>query len=98
MFSFRKRMFCVRTALLLIAAVIAVPVCRFAQGLGTSGSLQGQVTDPTGAVVPGATVDVSNPVSGYHRTTVTDDSGRYSISNVPFNNYHVTATRKGFAT
>ena len=35
----------------------------------TSGSLSGTITDPSGAFVPGATVDLSNAVSGYHRTT-----------------------------
>ena len=89
----------VRTAiLLLVAVVISFSNFTLAQGLGTSGSVQGQVTDPSGAVVPGATVEISNPVSGYHQTTQTDDAGRYSVSNVPFNNYHVAAMHKGFAT
>src|SRR3954454_5362822 len=87
-----------RATALLVIALILVPTLMFAQGLGSSGSVQGQVTDPSGAVIPGATVDVSNPVSGYYQSTQSDDTGHYSISNVPFNNYHLTATRPGFAT
>jgi hypothetical protein len=83
---------------LLVIALFLLPTLPFAQGLGSSGSVQGQITDPTGAVIPGATVDISNPVSGYHQSTQSDDTGHYSILNVPFNNYHLTATRPGFAT
>ncbi|HEY1732790.1 MAG TPA: carboxypeptidase-like regulatory domain-containing protein, partial [Terriglobales bacterium] len=42
---------------------------------GTSGSLNGIVTDPTGAVAPGATVQIENPVSGYSRTAKTNAKG-----------------------
>ena len=37
-----------------------------------SGSVGGTVTDPSGAVVPGATVSIQNPVSKYSRTATTD--------------------------
>jgi Carboxypeptidase regulatory-like domain len=87
-----------RVTALLVIALFLVPTLMLAQGLGSSGSVQGQVTDPSGAVIPGATVDISNPVSGYHQSAQSDDTGRYSIANVPFNNYHLTATRPGFAT
>ncbi len=97
MFSFRSWTHCVRIGVFLISALLAVPNFTFAQGLGTSGSVQGQVTDPSGAVVPGATVEISNVVSGFHQTTQTDSSGRYSVSNIPFNNYHTVVNQKGFA-
>ncbi len=63
----------------------------------TSGTIQGAVIDQTNAVVPGATVEVRNPVSGYSRTVTTDSSGRFNFPNVPFNPYHLTVTVKGFA-
>ncbi|HZU32334.1 MAG TPA: TonB-dependent receptor [Candidatus Angelobacter sp.] len=63
----------------------------------SSGIIQGTVTDPTNAVVPGAQVEIHNPVSGYTRTTTTDGTGRFSFPNVPFNPYHLTVTIKGFA-
>jgi len=62
-----------------------------------STSVTGTVLDPSGAVVPGATIDLRNPVSGFARTTVTGSDGKFTIPNVPFNPYHVTVTRQGFA-
>jgi len=59
--------------------------------------VNGTVSDPTGAVVPNATVEIHNVVSGFLRTTVTDSGGKFSIGNVPFNPYHMTVTAKGFA-
>jgi hypothetical protein len=54
------------------------------------------VKDPSGAVVPGATVTIHNPVSGYERTASTDASGSFTFSNIPFNPYHLSITDAGF--
>jgi len=64
---------------------------------GTSGSVSGTVTDPTGAVVSDATVQLVNPVSGYARTTKTDAAGTYRFYNVPINNYRVIVKKSGFS-
>src|SRR5271166_3089887 len=69
----------------------------FAQSGGNSGTINGTVLDPTGAVVSGATVEVHNPVSHFDHSTTTDTSGNFSIPNVPFNPYHMTITAGGFA-
>jgi hypothetical protein len=66
------------------------------QAQSNSGSISGTVTDPSGAVVPGATITVENPVSGYLRTSKTDSTGRFQFSNLPFNPYHLTAKATGF--
>ena len=68
-----------------------------AQSGGNSTAVTGTVLDPSGAVVPGATVEIHNPVSQFDRSTVTDDAGNFSIPNVPFNHYHLAVTAKGFA-
>jgi hypothetical protein len=68
------------------------------QAQSNSGSISGAVIDPSAAVVPGATVTIENPVSGYLRTTQTDSSGRYQFSNLPFNPYHLSAKATGFGT
>lgn len=65
--------------------------------IGASGSVNGTVVDPSGAVVANATVEISNPVSQYRRTTTTDSNGSFNFRNVPFNQYRVTATASGFA-
>ena len=65
--------------------------------LGNSGSIEGVVKDPSGGVVANATVEIDNPVSGFHRQITTDSDGTFSFKNVPFNSYHTTVTATGFA-
>ncbi|HEX4020493.1 MAG TPA: TonB-dependent receptor [Acidobacteriaceae bacterium] len=69
-----------------------------AQSEGNSGSLSGTVIDPTGAVIPSATVSIRNPVSEYAQTTQTDSAGHYAFTNVPFNPYHMVISAPGFAS
>ncbi len=64
----------------------------------TSGSLRGMVVDPSGAAIIGATIEIQNPVSHYDQTVKTDNQGNFVFNNVPFNNYHTTATASGFQT
>ena len=77
-------------------SLLLLTAAGFSQTTGNS-SLGGVVNDPTGAVVPGATVEIHNPVSQYSRSTTTDSAGQFSFTNVPFNPYHVRVTSKGFA-
>ena len=53
-----------------------------AQTTGNS-SLSGVVSDPSGAVVPGATIEIHNPVSQFDRSTTTDNAGRFSFPTFP---------------
>jgi len=76
---------------------VALGIQVHAQSGGGSGSLNGTVFDPSGAVVANATVELRQLVSGFDRTTVTDGKGNFSFSNVPFNPYHMTVTATGFA-
>jgi len=69
-----------------------------AQSVGNSGSINGTVVDPTGAVVAKATVEIHNPVSGFDRSTTTDASGKFAFTNIPFNPYHLVVTAEGFAS
>jgi Carboxypeptidase regulatory-like domain len=71
-------------------------VSASAQTTGNS-SLSGTVADPTGAVVPGATIEIHNPVSQFVRSTTTDSAGKFSFPNIPFNPYHLSVTITGFA-
>ncbi len=68
-----------------------------AQSVGNFGSIDGTVLDPTGAVVPEATVEIQNPVSGFSRSVTTDSAGRFQFTNIPFNPYHLTAMAPHFA-
>lgn len=60
------------------------------------GTLQGTVRDPAGAVVAGATVTVSQPLTGYTQTTQTNAEGFFRFAGVPFNIYTVRAEAAGF--
>ncbi|HEY6291868.1 MAG TPA: TonB-dependent receptor [Terriglobia bacterium] len=76
---------------------MALPTVAAGQTLGSASAVNGTVTDPSGAVIAGATVTIYNPVSGFTRTATTDSSGVFSITNVPFNPYHLTVSATGFA-
>ena len=67
-----------------------------AQGLGGAGAVQGTVKDATGGVLPGATVVVTNPVSGFKRDTITDSQGQFVFRNLPPNTYRVQVSLQGF--
>jgi len=66
----------------------------YAQSVGT---VQGTVTDPTGAVVANATVTLTSSVSGYRQATSTNATGFYKFSNVPFVPFSVHAEAPGFS-
>src|ERR1700745_2554365 len=80
-----------------VCGFILLSSALFAQAAGSSGSVSGTVTDPTGAIVPGATVEIYNPVSKYQRTAATDKAGHFQFPNLPFNEYHLTVTMTGFS-
>jgi hypothetical protein len=61
-----------------------------------SGTITGNVTDSSGGVVAGAAVEMSNSLTGYRQTTVTDANGTFRFNNVPFNGYRLTAKHEGF--
>ena len=61
-----------------------------------SGSVEGVVKDPSGSSIAAATVEISNPVSGYTRTTTTGTDGSFRFTNVPFNPYHLVVSATGF--
>jgi hypothetical protein len=85
-------------AAFIVVFYAAMSLGASAQSAGNSTSVTGTVLDPTGAVVPNATVDLRNPVSQFERTTTTDGSGRFTIPNVPFNPYHLKVTAQGFGS
>ena len=67
----------------------------FAQG---SVTIFGTVTDASGAVVPGATITVTNVQTAFDRVTVSDANGSYAISQLPVGLYTVKAELTGFRT
>ncbi len=62
----------------------------------TTGAVSGRVTDPSGAVIPGAKVTLTDNATGATRTTVSDSSGIYDFAYVKPGSYTVKARAKGF--
>ncbi len=69
----------------------------FAQSVGTAGTIQGTVVDPSGAVVQSATVTLRNDFMNYSATSVTDARGQFYFSNIPPNTYHLIVMTDSFA-
>ena len=82
---------------LVFVSQLALWICVASAQLGNSGSIEGVVKDPSGGVVANATVEITNPVSGFTRQTTTGSDGNFRFTNVPFNPYHLTVTAGGFA-
>ena len=77
--------------------VISAPEHSFGQSLGNAGTVEGTVTDPSGAAVPNAEITLRNPVSGYSQSVKSGPSGSYRLVNIPPNAYHLEASAAGFA-
>jgi hypothetical protein len=79
------------------ASQIAFTPTLFAQN-GVSGDISGTVTDPTGAVIPGAKVTIVSVDTGAAQTVVTNSSGTYRASLLKPGNYKLTFSLAGFET
>jgi len=71
--------------------------CALAQSIN-SGTVSGQVSDPSGAFIAGAKVRITHPVTGFEQMAVTDSSGGFRFTNVPVNNYRLEVSESGFNT
>jgi Carboxypeptidase regulatory-like domain len=77
--------------------ILGLSAIGFGQELAAT--LNGTVSDPTGALVPGASIVVHNDDSGADvRTVVTTGTGSYNITNLPAGHYTVTVNSAGFQT
>jgi len=83
-----------RKRLLLTAAVLLLAVPSFAQKF--TGEIRGTVQDQSGAVVPGATVTLTNEGTGVTRTMATTREGTYQFPDLPVGSYQVEVQLAGF--
>jgi hypothetical protein len=81
-------------ALLLLVLALAAPAR--AQSQAINGTIEGTVSDTTGAVLPGVSVTVTNTDTGLTRTVVTNERGSYRAMLLPLGSYRVTAELSGF--
>ena len=83
--------------LLFLAIVLLVGVASvFAQAQASTADLRGVVSDPSGAVVPGATVTVRSPATGINRSVTTNDEGTYQVFALPPGEYEISAEAATF--
>lgn len=81
----------------LLAALLAVGLLANASNAQILyGSIVGNVTDPQGAVLPGATITITNTGTGLKLDTTTDDTGTYVFRNLPPGTYNLTLSLTGF--
>src|SRR5438094_1220546 len=76
-----------------ICLLILVP---YASAQKTSGTITGTLTDPSGAVVPGATVSVVNERTAAARETMTNEEGSFSLPELEAGTYRLTVNKAGF--
>ncbi len=87
-----SRTIAVVSALFALISVITASAQTF------RGSIQGTITDSTGAAIPGASVKVFSPGTGLNRTVTTNDLGGYVASELPLGTYSITVEKEGFRT
>jgi hypothetical protein len=84
-----------KSAWLLVFLMACCPKVSHAQSAET-GALAGNVSDPSGAVVTGATVEATNESTGQVRNAVSRSDGRYTVALLPPGVYKVTVKKTGF--
>jgi hypothetical protein len=87
-----------KSIVLVVACALFATLAAHAQGVGSSGSIAGTVTDSAGAVLPKSTVTVVDTQTGLKRTVNTDTSGQFRVEGLSPATYDVTAETGGFAT
>jgi Carboxypeptidase regulatory-like domain len=92
---FRRFAVCLQASL--VMAFLLAAGASHAQITGT-GNIQGTVTDQSGAIVPSATVTLTDESTGVKRTVQTDSSGVYLFPNIDIGKYDVQAKAPGFET
>jgi hypothetical protein len=85
-----------RAVLGLVVVACLFPTALAAQAV--TGTILGLITDTSGAVMPGATVTLTNTGTGLTRVVVTDANGEYTAPSLPTGNYAVKAELTGFKT
>ncbi|PYQ55349.1 MAG: TonB-dependent receptor, partial [Acidobacteria bacterium] len=84
-----------RRRLALLLAVLVTSAASL-QAQSSTGRISGTVVDSSGAVLPGATVTVTQDQTGLAKNTVTDKDGAYLFVSLPVGTYSVSAEMQGF--
>ena len=83
-----------RKAIILVSLIVLGSTLTF----GQTGSITGAVTDSSGAVVPAAEVTVHNVATNASRTTNSNSTGAFTLTDLPVGAYELTVRKEGFKT
>ena len=78
------------------SVVLILAFAALAYGQTSFGRISGNVTDAGGAAVPNANVTVTDPSTSFSRTATTDESGFYTVTNLPVGTYSVQVEMQNF--
>lgn len=81
-------------SIVLIACIVAINC----SAQTTNGVITGVITDPSGAVVAGAQIAITNQATGLVRTSTSEGNGYYTVPQLPPAIYSASITKQGFAT
>lgn len=84
------------TTLAACLVLLAQPCALWGQGAG--GTINGTVTDATGAVIPGAQIQIVNAETGVETASETGINGAFAVPNMPPGEYNIAASADGFKT
>ena len=87
-----------RSLVVVCVAALLWAVAGSAAAQAVRATVLGTVTDATGSVLPGATVNVTSTETGVVQSTVADSQGRYAVTNLLPAVYHIEASLSGFQT
>ena len=91
--EYRTRKSHIIAVIMFLAAAICIPRGSYA---AVGGSISGTLTDPTGAVVPKATIAATDTDTGVRQSVVSNDAGYYSFPNLPVGHYTLDISATGF--
>src|SRR5262249_38501992 len=82
----------------LSAVVVVLAIASAATAQTFRGGINGSVTDPTGAVLPGADVKATNDAPGVSYSTPSSSAGPFTFADLPLGDYTVVVSESGFET
>ena len=82
----------------IVSFCLMVLLCGLSWAQETTATISGVVTDASGGIIPGVSIEATNLDTGIGRTATTDDEGRYQLPNLSVGNYQVRASLPGFQT
>jgi len=82
---------------MIVPLMLTGAISAFAQASGSTAELRGQIVDSTGAVIPGATITITDLAKGSTRSTITDVDGNYAFFGLLPSAYEIKVSAKGFA-